>query len=76
MAKQRPLSWAQQQYLQRLADGKWHGCSGEAINCSGLRGLMSRGLIERQENPNEHPWTWIRGGKFRLKPPAPESQKG
>lgn len=61
----RPLSWSQQAFLKLLADGAWHPCPA-TVPGSSVRGLMSRGLVERKENPNEHPWTWIREGKFRL----------
>lgn len=66
MAKQRPLTSAQQGFLRYLSDGKWHPWSGQAITGSGLRGLMSRGLIERLHDPNESVWTWVRSGRFRL----------
>lgn len=65
MTRERRLTWAQQGFMDYLKDGKWHKWSGQAINGSGLRGLIKRGLIERR-NPNEHPWTWVIEGEFRL----------
>lgn len=64
--KQRPLTSAQREFLAYLKDGKWHPWSGQAITGSGLRGLMSRGLIERLPEPDEDAWTWVRHGRFRL----------
>lgn len=72
MAKERPLSPAQRDFLRYLRDGKWHAWTGQAITGSGIRGLISRGLIEQLEDPNRYAWTWVRGGRFRLKPPASE----
>lgn len=66
MPKQRPLTSAQRGFLQFLSDGKWHPWSGQAITGSGLRGLISRGLIERLNDPEESVWAWVRSGKFRL----------
>jgi hypothetical protein len=65
--KRRPLTSAQKGFLRYLSDGKWHPWSGQAITGSGIRGLISRGLIERQ-CADESPWTWMRHGAFRLKP--------
>lgn len=75
--KPRPLTSAQKGFLRYLSDGKWHPWSGQAITGSGLRGLISRGLIERLEDPNESVWTWIRHGRFRLiKQAATNTEEG
>lgn len=66
MAKTRRLTWMQEKFIDVLKDGEWHDAPA-VVSGSAIRGLMSRGMIERKANPNEHPWTWVREGKFRLK---------
>lgn len=60
----RRLSWAQEDFLRYLSDGEWHSWSGKTITGSGIRGLISRGLIERR---CENETAWMRDGEFRLK---------
>lgn len=70
--KQRPLSWMQQQFLTVLKDGKWHKAPA-VVTGSGIRGLLSRGLIEKR-NPREHMFSWIRDGEFRLTQAASDKE--
>lgn len=68
MAKrERPLSWGQQDCMKRLRDGQYHSVCGWPVTASGIRGLISRGLIEKLDDPNETVWTWVKSGKYRLK---------
>lgn len=66
MKKQRPLTWMQRQFLEVLKDGEWHPAPA-VVTGSAVRGLMTRGLIERH-NPREHMFSWVRDGRFRLIP--------
>jgi hypothetical protein len=65
--KRKPLSWGQENFLRYLRNGEWHPWGGQPISCSGLRGLVARGLIECKENPADSAFSFYRNGEFRLR---------
>lgn len=70
---EKPVTWMQQQFLNVLKDGEWHEAPA-VITGSGIRGLLRRGLIERR-NPNEHMFSWVRDGQFRLVRPVDHDRR-